>query len=89
METYRVAVISDTHGLLRPEVLEVLGTCEAVLHGGDMDDPETLERLRQAGPVYAVRGNGDGDWARDLPRELEVNFLASVFIWFTIKNIFV
>ena len=50
METYRVAVISDTHGLLRPEVLEVLGTCEAVLHGGDMDDPETLERLRQAGP---------------------------------------
>ena len=79
METYRVAVISDTHGLLRPEVLEVLGTCEAVLHGGDMDDPETLERLRQAGPVYAVRGNGDGDWARDLPRELEVELFGFRF----------
>lgn len=79
METQRVAVISDTHGLLRPEVLKVLGTCRAILHGGDMDTRETLERLRQVGPTYAVRGNADGDWARDLPRELEVELFGFRF----------
>ncbi len=71
METHRIAVISDTHGLLRPECLDVLEGCEAILHAGDVGKPEVLSSLRQIARVYAVRGNVDGDWAEELPRELE------------------
>lgn len=72
MEAHRIGVISDTHGLLRPEVEERLKGCEAVFHGGDMGEPGILERLKAICPVYAVRGNVDGGWAAGLPLELEV-----------------
>lgn len=64
-------MISDTHGLLRPEVPELLAGCDAILHAGDVGEPEILERLREIAPVSAVRGNVDtaGSLAR-LPDQL-------------------
>jgi len=55
----RVGVLSDTHGLLRPRVPELLAGCDAILHAGDVGDPEVLRRLREIAPVSAVRGNVD------------------------------
>lgn len=72
MESYRIAIISDTHGLLRPEVKERLKTCERILHGGDFDKPEILKQLEAIRPVYAVQGNVDKSWAEDLPAEREI-----------------
>lgn len=72
MELHRIAVISDTHGLLRPEVLEKLKASEAILHAGDFDKPDILEKLQEICPVWAVRGNVDKEWADGcLPEELE------------------
>ena len=71
MEIHRIAVISDTHGLLRPEVLEVLKSCGTILHAGDFDKTDILNRLKAVCPVLAVRGNGDREWAEELPEELE------------------
>ena len=62
----KIGIISDTHGLLRPEVLEILKTCDCILHAGDVDRPEILDQLRPLGNLYAVRGNNDGDWARGM-----------------------
>jgi|GEM_PF-199937 len=64
-----VGVISDTHGLLRPEAVAVLKETDLIIHAGDIDNPYVLEALRAIAPVVAVRGNMDqGSWARDLPR---------------------
>ena len=71
MEAHRIAVISDTHGLLRPEVVEVLRECETIFHAGDFDRPDILERLQEICPVRGVRGNVDREWAEALPEELE------------------
>ena len=51
----KIGIISDTHGLLRPEVLEILKTCDCILHAGDVDRPEILDQLRPLGNLYAVR----------------------------------
>lgn len=66
----RIGVLSDTHGLLRPEVLSALSGCDAIIHGGDINKPEILERLQQIAPVYVVRGNNDKEWAEHLPLTL-------------------
>ena len=64
----RIGLISDTHGLLRPEALDVLAGVAAIVHAGDICEGSVLERLRQIAPVTAVRGNNDrGPWADDLP----------------------
>jgi putative phosphoesterase len=64
----RAGVLSDTHNLLRPKVLELLAGCDRILHAGDVGEPEILERLRQVAPVVAVRGNTDlGAAAAELP----------------------
>jgi len=63
----RVGVISDTHGLLRPEVLTLLAGSDLILHAGDVGDPAILAALREVAPVHAVRGNVDGGPLRDLP----------------------
>lgn len=55
----RIGVISDTHGLLRPEAITALAGAEHILHAGDVGDPAILSRLRQIAPVIAVRGNID------------------------------
>ena len=63
-----LGVISDTHGLLRPEAVEALQGSELILHAGDVGDLEILETLEGIAPVVAVRGNMDrAPWARDLP----------------------
>ena len=67
-----VGVISDTHGLLRPEALEALRGSELIIHAGDVGNPAVLDRLRLIAPVVAVRGNVDtAPWAEELP-ETEV-----------------
>ena len=66
-------MISDTHGLVRPEAAAALDGCDLIVHGGDVGGPEVLERLRAIAPVRAVRGNNDrGTWARELPEFDEV-----------------
>ena len=62
-----IGVISDTHGLLRPEAIEALRGAALILHAGDVGAPEILAELRQIAPVTAVRGNVDhGSWASGL-----------------------
>ena len=65
---WAVGVISDTHGLLRPEAVDALRGVDAIVHAGDVGSPQVLERLGELAPVTAVRGNNDrGAWARRLP----------------------
>ena len=66
----RIAVLSDTHGLLRPEVLSAVSGCDAIIHGGDINKPEIIERLQEIAPVYVVRGNNDKEWAEHIPETL-------------------
>ena len=67
----RVGVLSDTHNLLRPRVLELLAGCDRILHAGDVGELEILRQLEQIAPVAAVRGNTDtGRTAAELPEEL-------------------
>jgi uncharacterized protein len=63
-----IGLISDTHGLLRPEAVRALTGVSHIIHAGDIGGPEILEALRKIAPVYAVRGNNDkGSWAAAIP----------------------
>jgi len=63
-----LGLISDTHGLMRPEALRALAGTDLILHAGDIGKPEILENLRELAEVLAVRGNVDrGVWAATLP----------------------
>ena len=74
-----VGVISDTHGLLRPEALGALAGSELIIHAGDIGGPEVLEALRRVAPVVAVRGNNDrGAWADSLPEYEAVEVCGAV-----------
>ena len=67
---HQIGVISDTHGLIRPEALEALRGSQLIIHCGDIGKVEVLEALRIIAPVRAVRGNIDkGEWASDLPAD--------------------
>ena len=68
----RLAILSDTHGLLRPEVTEHLRTADAILHGGDINRQSIVDELRQYAPLYIVRGNNDKDRAEAIPHDLTV-----------------
>lgn len=68
----KVAILSDTHGLLRPEVVEHLKTAAAILHGGDINRQAIVDELRQYAPLYIVRGNNDKDWAEAIPHDLTI-----------------
>ncbi|MBR2829107.1 MAG: metallophosphoesterase family protein [Solobacterium sp.] len=68
-----IGIISDTHNLLRPEVLARLSACDLILHGGDISRPQVLEELMKLAPVQAVRGNNDRDWPEDLPYTLDLD----------------
>ena len=68
----KLAILSDTHGLLRPEVAEHLKTADAILHGGDVNKPGIVDQLKQYAPLYIVRGNNDKEWAEQLPHDLTV-----------------
>lgn len=70
-----IGVISDTHGLLRPEALTALAGSSLIVHAGDIGSPHVLDRLRGIAPVRAVRGNNDEDaWGRSLPLVEYVEF---------------
>ncbi|WP_035638468.1 metallophosphoesterase family protein [Bradyrhizobium sp. ORS 375] len=61
----RLGIISDTHGLLRPEAERRLAGVDHIIHAGDIGRPEIIERLRRIAPVTAIRGNIDtADWAK-------------------------
>ena len=68
----KLAILSDTHGLLRPEVVEQLKTADAILHGGDINKQSIVDQLRQYAPLYVVRGNNDKEWAEDIPHDLTI-----------------
>jgi putative phosphoesterase len=64
----RVGLIADTHNLMRPEALQYLAGCDAIIHAGDICSPAVLDALAALAPVTAVRGNNDtGAWASALP----------------------
>lgn len=70
----KIGLISDTHGLLRPEALAALAGCDHILHAGDIGKPGILDALRQIAPLTAVRGNNDEGlaWAAELPERVEL-----------------
>ena len=76
-----VGVISDTHGLLRPEAVAALAGSELIIHAGDVGGPEVLEELARVAPVVAVRGNNDrGAWAEALA-EYEAVEVKQTFVY--------
>ncbi len=69
----RIGVISDTHGLLRPEAVAALEGCDRIIHAGDIGKQEVLDALRELAPLDAIRGNVDsGDWAAAIPERLDL-----------------
>ena len=66
----KLAILSDTHGLLRPEVVEYLKTADAIFHGGDVNRQAIVDELRRYAPLYIVRGNNDKEWAEAIPHDL-------------------
>ena len=76
-----VGVISDTHGLVRPEALEALAGSELIIHAGDIGGAEVIESLGRVAPVVAVRGNNDrGAWAEAFA-EYEVVEVGGTFVY--------
>ena len=75
----KIAILSDTHGLLRPEVLEFLKNADAILHAGDINRQDIVDRLRALAPLYIVRGNNDKDWAEAIPHDLTVTLGGASF----------
>ncbi|MBQ6383395.1 MAG: metallophosphoesterase family protein [Clostridia bacterium] len=81
----KIIILSDTHDLLRPEVLALLPGCDCILHGGDISSQGILDQLRQYAPVRAVRGNNDRDWAEGLPPFLDFE-IAGLRVYMTHKK---
>lgn len=81
MNYFSLGLISDTHGLLRPEAIAALRGSDAIIHAGDVGDPTILEQLKTMAPVHAVCGNVDTEpWAATLP-ETEVVRLQDISIY--------
>jgi uncharacterized protein len=75
-----VGIISDTHGLMRPQALDALRDSDVIIHAGDIGNPDVLEQLRGIAPVFAVRGNVDTQgWAERLPETQIVSVGADKF----------
>ena len=66
----RIVILSDTHGLLRPEVLDYLANADAIIHGGDINTQAIVDTLQGFAPLHIVRGNNDKAWAEGLPHSL-------------------
>lgn len=75
----KLAILSDTHGLLRPEVTEQLKNVDAILHGGDINKQSIVDALEQYAPLYVVRGNNDKEWAQHIPHNRTVALGGLVF----------
>ncbi|MEY9881204.1 putative phosphodiesterase [Bradyrhizobium sp. USDA 328] len=77
---FTIGIISDTHGLLRPEALRVLAHVGHIIHGGDIGDPEIITALRRIAPVTAIRGNVDtGEWATEFAETEFVRLAGQLF----------
>lgn len=81
----KLGIISDTHNLLRPEVLTALEGADAILHAGDINSQNILDQLQTIAPVYAIRGNADKEWAGSLPPFLDAQ-LGGLHIYMTHKK---
>jgi putative phosphoesterase len=69
----RIGVISDTHGLLRPEAVKQLAAVDHIIHAGDIGGPEVITGLEKIAPVVAIKGNNDvGEWAAGIPDDAVV-----------------
>jgi putative phosphoesterase len=85
----RIGLISDTHGLLRPEALDFLAGSDHIVHGGDIGNPEILDRLAAIAPLTVVRGNNDAAaWANAIPEtaRLELGGV-SVYVIHDVKEL--
>src|SRR5580704_14718859 len=82
-----IGLISDTHGLLRPEALRALEGSELIIHAGDVGKPEVLEELKALAPVVAVRGNVDiENWASALAEtEVVETSAATIYVLHDVK----
>lgn len=88
MSKHKIAVISDTHSLLRPEIIDKIKECELILHAGDIASKKTAEQLQSMTTTYFVRGNADKDnWAENIPvsRSLSL-FGVNIFMIHNIKQ---
>lgn len=80
-----IVILSDTHGLLRPEVIARLETADAIIHAGDINTPAIVDKLQTYRvPLYIVRGNNDKAWADNLP--LSLNFAIEGIRFFLVHN---
>jgi putative phosphoesterase len=85
-----IGLISDTHGLLRPEALDLLAGSDFIVHAGDIGSPEIIAELARVAPVTAIRGNVDkGAWARLLPTTdvLEITSAKRVYVLHNIEDL--
>lgn len=84
-----IGLISDTHGLLRPEAVRALAGVRHIIHAGDIGGPEILNELRKIAPVHAVRGNNDkGPWAAGIPLYLALELEGvSIHVLHDVKEI--
>lgn len=89
MKKSLIGVISDTHGLIRPESLRTLRGAELIIHAGDIGKPEVIEALRSIAPVVAIRGNNDREkWARKFPETAVVEVgKVRIYVIHNIKEI--
>ena len=81
----KIAIISDTHSFLRPEVEEVLKDCDHILHGGDIASREIYDRIASIAPSYFVRGNADKEWAKEIPKDAD--FEIAGYRFYMVHNI--
>src|ERR1051325_4697554 len=85
----KIGVISDTHGLLRPEALAALHRVDLIIHAGDIGSHEIIDRLNEIAPTLAVKGNNDREhWAQSIPdtRLLEYG-AARIFVIHNVKEL--
>jgi putative phosphoesterase len=87
--TFRIGIISDTHGLLRPEAEDRLAGVDHIIHGGDIGHPDIISSLRRIATVTAIRGNVDtADWAKDYADTVLVRFgKVSIFVLHDLKTL--
>jgi uncharacterized protein len=89
MKMLRIGIISDTHGLLRPEAERHLAGVDHIIHGGDIGRPDVLVALRRIAPVTAIRGNVDtGEWAKDYADTERLRLAArSIYVLHDLKTL--
>ncbi|MBO4457396.1 MAG: metallophosphoesterase family protein [Butyrivibrio sp.] len=72
-----IGILSDTHGLLRQEVIDGFNGVDHIIHAGDIDNRKIIERLEKIAPVTVVRGNADKEWAENLPESANIDFMGN------------